>query len=114
MISPDDQCYSVAMDQTNSDNTRVPTRREELAAQVREQQQKGVEPIMQFFAYDHLPPKLREVSAPFGKLAQWIADTLPQGAEKSVCLRKILEAKDAGVRAMIGKPSPPHTHGTPL
>jgi len=103
------------MDQTNSDkdNTRVPTRPEELAAQVREQQQ-GVEPIMRFFAYDHLPPKLREVSAPFGKLAQWIADTLPQGAEKSVCLRKILEAKDAGVRAMIAKPSPPHTHGTPL
>jgi hypothetical protein len=31
-----------------------------------------MEPIMQFFAYEHLPAALQEVSAPFGKLAEAI------------------------------------------
>ncbi len=42
------------------------------------------EPIMQFFKFDHLPEK-----------------TVPRNAERSVALRKLLEAKDAAVRALI-------------
>ena len=61
------------------------------------------EPIMQFFAYEHLPPHLREVSAPFGVLANDLVKILPRNAERSVALRKLLEAKDAAVRARLAK-----------
>lgn len=59
------------------------------------------EPIMQFFKYDHLPAELQERSRPFGELAERIVETLPRNAERSVALRKLLEAKDAAVRAAL-------------
>ena len=59
--------------------------------------------ILQFFAYSHLPPHLQAVSKPFGDLAQQIVETLPRNPERTVALRKLLEAKDAAVRALIAK-----------
>jgi len=59
--------------------------------------------LLQFFAYEHLPPHLREVSKPFGMLAQLIVDTLPSNPERTVGLRKLLEAKDCAVRAVLYK-----------
>ena len=61
------------------------------------------EHIHQFFAYAHLPPHLQAVSKPFGELAQLIIDTLPRNPERTVALRKLLEAKDAAVRALVAK-----------
>lgn len=61
------------------------------------------EHIMQFFSYDHLPSKLGDVSRPFGELAVAIVATLPRNPERTVALRKLLEAKDAAVRAFIAK-----------
>lgn len=61
------------------------------------------EHIMQFFAYAHLPPHLQDVSRPFGEMAQTIVDTLPRNPERTVALRKLLEAKDAAVRALLAK-----------
>lgn len=58
-------------------------------------------PIMKFFAYDHLPPALQVISKPFGELAALMNNTLPDGAEKSAGLRKLLEAKDCFVRANL-------------
>ncbi|WP_050863438.1 hypothetical protein [Enterobacter kobei] len=58
--------------------------------------------IMKYFAYNHLPEHLQEVSKPIGDLAKLMDDTLPDGAEKSAGLRKLLEAKDALVRARLG------------
>jgi len=58
-------------------------------------------PIMQYFTYEHLPEHLREVSKEFALLAKTVDDTLPDGAEKSTALRKILEGKDAAVRAAL-------------
>ena len=52
-------------------------------------------PIMKYFAYQHLPAHLQEVSKPIGDLATLMDETLPDGAEKSAGLRKLLEAKDA-------------------
>lgn len=60
--------------------------------------------IMQFFAYTHLPAHLAAVSQPFGVLAQYIADTVPRNPERTVALRKLLEAKDAAVRAVLANP----------
>jgi hypothetical protein len=58
---------------------------------------------MQFFDYAHLLPALQDYSRPFYELAHWVVDTLPHNAERTTCLRKILEAKDCGVRAFIAK-----------
>lgn len=60
-------------------------------------------PIMQFFAYAHLPLHLQETSAPFGRLAESIVATLPRNPERTVALRKLLESKDAAVRAKLFK-----------
>jgi hypothetical protein len=59
--------------------------------------------MLQWFAYAHLPEHLQKVSRPFGELAQTIVDTLPQNAERTVALRKLLEAKDCAVRSLIEK-----------
>lgn len=57
--------------------------------------------IMQYFEYHHLPPYLQEVSRPISELAKAMDDTLPDCAEKSAGLRKLLEAKDCLVRAVL-------------
>jgi hypothetical protein len=59
--------------------------------------------IMQFFAYSHLPAFLQAVSKPFGELAEAVVQTLPDNEERAVALRKLLEAKDAAVRALVHK-----------
>lgn len=53
------------------------------------------------FAWEHLPPKLQEVSKPIGELAHKLEEELPDGAEKSAGMRKLLEAKDCFVRAAV-------------
>lgn len=59
--------------------------------------------LLQFFAYEHLPPHLQVISKPFGELAKTIAETLPENPEKTTALRKLLEAKDCAVRAQLFK-----------
>lgn len=59
--------------------------------------------ILQFFTYTHLPESLRGISKPFADLAHEMAIALPDNPEKTVMLRKLLEAKDAAVRASVAK-----------
>ncbi len=73
------------------------------------------EPILQYFAYAHLPAHLQAVSKPFCELAHAMVKgdnvaeagtctfgpPLPRNPERSVALRKLLEAKDAAVRAAL-------------
>lgn len=61
------------------------------------------EHILQFFEYGHLPGSLAAVSEPFHRLAHNIVATVPRNPERTVALRKLLEAKDACVRAVIAK-----------
>lgn len=68
-----------------------------------DQEMKKSEPIEQFFTWGHLPPHLQEISKPFGILARQIIDTLPRNPERTVALRKLLEANDAAVRSVIFK-----------
>ena len=63
----------------------------------------ATEHILQFFSYEHLPPHLAEVSKPFCEMAHAIVDSLPRNPERTVALRKLLEAKDAAVRALLAK-----------
>lgn len=58
--------------------------------------------IMANFKYAHLPVHLQAASRPFCELAEHLEAVLPAGAEKATALRKLLEAKDAGVRAALG------------
>lgn len=56
---------------------------------------------MRYFDYSHLPERLQAVSKPIGDLAKQMDELLPDGAEKSAGLRKLLEAKDCLVRAQL-------------
>lgn len=57
--------------------------------------------LLRFFGYEHLPQALQTVSQPFSQLANWVVDNLPAGPERTVALRKLLEAKDCAVRAKL-------------
>jgi hypothetical protein len=57
--------------------------------------------IMQFFAFEHLPPHLQMASRPFADLAKALVQYTPRNPERTVALRKLLEAKDAAVRALL-------------
>lgn len=62
--------------------------------------------LLAFFAFEHLPPHLQAVSRPIGELARNMAGTLPDCAEKTAGMRKMLEAKDCFVRAALSGQSP--------
>lgn len=63
--------------------------------------------MLQFFQYAHLPEHLQRVSRPFCDLAHSMVAgdgnsvALPMNPERTVALRKLLEAKDAAVRAVL-------------
>lgn len=73
--------------------------------------------LLQFFAYGHLPANLQMISKPFCELAHAIVkgdncpesgtctfgSPLPSNPERTVALRKLLEAKDCAVRALLFK-----------
>jgi hypothetical protein len=61
----------------------------------------GVQKLLSFFKYDHLPPHLQAVSAPYGMLAVLMAGMMPSNAEATVALRKLLESKDCAVRSVL-------------
>lgn len=60
--------------------------------------------LLRYFKYDHLPPHLAEVSKLYADLAHEIAHRLPESPETTVALRKLLESKDAAVRAALDLP----------
>lgn len=59
--------------------------------------------MLQFFQYSHLPLHLQEASKDFCELAAKIVEKYPQNPERTVTLRKLLEAKDACVRTLLYK-----------
>ena len=67
----------------------------------------GVEPLMQFFTAEragHVSPKLATaIHAIFLYGAQGIVAELPRNPERTVALRKLLEARDCAMRAAVMK-----------
>lgn len=63
--------------------------------------QVATDPILRYFHYSHLPESLAQHSKPFCDLARHVVDNLPRNPERTVALRKLLEAKDAAVRANV-------------
>ena len=64
------------------------------------------EPIIQFFAFEHLPEPLQAVSRSFAELARTLVTTLPRNPELTAALRKLLEATDCAVRAALFRGEP--------
>ena len=78
----------------------VATRRRETSPGSVPRPHPSTEAILRYFAYEHLPPALQEVSRPFAELALDMATRL-EGPELTAGLRKLLEAKDCMVRAAL-------------
>lgn len=57
--------------------------------------------MLKWFEWSHLPSELQAVSCGFESLAESIVDQIEAGPERTVALRKLLEAKDAAVRAKV-------------
>jgi hypothetical protein len=64
------------------------------------QSQPRPERMLKLFALGHLRPDLLAVSRMFCDLAHCLVAMVPAGPERTVSLRKLLEAKDAAVRAV--------------
>ena len=63
--------------------------------------ERSTERMLKWFAYEHLPDSLKAVSRPFSELADVVIALCEPGPERTVALRKLLEAKDAAVRARL-------------
>lgn len=59
------------------------------------------ERMLKWFSYEHLPPHLQEMSKLFCDLADAVCEQCEPGPERTAALRKLLEAKDAAVRAKL-------------
>jgi ribosomal protein S11 len=59
------------------------------------------ERMMKWFAFEHLPANLQAMSREFHKLAEVVCSMADPGPERTAALRKLLEAKDAAVRARL-------------
>ena len=57
--------------------------------------------MLKWFAWEHLPNHLQGVSTHFHHVAHLIVEQIEPGPERTVALRKLLEAKDAAVRAKV-------------
>lgn len=61
----------------------------------------AAERMLKWFEFEHLPDGLRQVSMQFHNLAVWLVKHVEPGPERTVAFRKLLEAKDAAVRAKL-------------
>lgn len=62
------------------------------------------EEMLKYFAFSHLPEgPMRETSRLFCHLAYAVVRTVARSPERTVALRKLLEGKDAAVRAAMTK-----------
>lgn len=57
--------------------------------------------MLKWFEYSHLPEHLQVVSVKFYEVAHSLCALVESGPERTVALRKLLEAKDAAVRAKL-------------
>lgn len=56
--------------------------------------------ILRFFQNENMRPELIPIVTPFLRLAEFILE-LPDNEQRTIALQKLLEAKDAAVRARL-------------
>jgi len=66
-----------------------------------ETEERTMQPLLKYFKYDHLPPKLQKISKHFHDLAWLIHRELPENHQTDTAIGKILEAKDCAVRSVL-------------
>lgn len=59
------------------------------------------ERMLKWFAFEHLPAHLQATSQQFALVAHNLVHTCKPGPERTIALRKLLESKDAAVRATL-------------
>lgn len=59
------------------------------------------DPLLRWFRSDHLRPALRGVVNKYSMLATMMVMETPHSEERTIALRKLIESKDAAVRALI-------------
>ena len=60
------------------------------------------DPMLRYFACAHLPEGImRDIASTFQGMARDLVVRLPRTPERTVALRKLLESKDAAVRAAL-------------
>lgn len=60
------------------------------------------EPMLQLFKYKHLQNEvMRSISRGFCALALKAVQDVPRNPERTVCLRKLREAKDCAITALL-------------
>lgn len=57
--------------------------------------------LLSLFAFDHLPPRLREISEPFANLAADLVNNLNPGWQLRLGLHQLLAVKDCMVRQRL-------------
>lgn len=57
--------------------------------------------VDKFFTSKHLPDHLQTIAKPIEDLYQFLEANIPDSAEKSAGMRKLLEAKDCFIRASL-------------
>lgn len=57
--------------------------------------------VAKAFTTGHLPADLAPVSEKFGELARWCVENLPDGEMRATSLRRLCEAKDRAVQAVV-------------
>jgi hypothetical protein len=57
--------------------------------------------MLQFFAHNDMPDNEMDVAIQFDTLAHQVVKNLPRTPERTVCLRKLLEARDCALRCLI-------------
>ncbi len=58
--------------------------------------------LIKFFKYEHLKhEEMRLISEQIANLAKFLEEKLPESAEKTAGMRKLLESKDCFVRAVL-------------
>lgn len=62
--------------------------------------EESIREIMHSFSYLHLPPAMQAASRPFCELAR-VVSRGPASFQRLIALQKLLEAKDAAVRAAL-------------
>lgn len=58
---------------------------------------------LEHFEHDHLAEPLRYIVAEFNDLAHWLADEIASHPQLAIALQKLIEAKDAAVRAKVAQ-----------
>lgn len=61
--------------------------------------------LRQYFGWEHLPEHMQAISRPFGELAAFMDDLLPDNHQKDQMMHLLIQAKDCAVRAKIHKKS---------